>query len=247
MQYTRSRKYQQTLGASEYPSPSPIYITSGGGAIVVIANLALAGVIIWATWRDESAAALGIVGAVISFGVLTPVGLMALNGGIVECWRALLDHLTTRAMLRQPAAHNAPLWRVLDDDPMQTPHALPTPDLPVPTTSFVAPNAPGDEGTERAAIAWVAQLYGADGMPDPAKVLMASDREEPGRVRIAAPSRAAKEWLVERRILRKIDHGYRLNLARCPNAQAASAYLATTGAGGYPTPHPHPTHHNEAA
>jgi hypothetical protein len=137
------------------------------------------------------------------------------------------DEMQYRIHLRQ-----APQVSLADPLPMVSapPAQLPT------GTRFVPAIAPADQSVEREAVAWVLQLYGRDGEPDPAKVLTKTDNEKPGRVRIAGPSKAAKQWLVDRRILHSLGNGYRLNLTRCPNIDAAKQYLSTPAGGGVPYP-----------
>lgn len=108
---------------------------------------------------------------------------------------------------------------------------------------FVPAIAPGDQSVEREAVAWVLQLYGKDGEPDPAKVLTEENtdkKDQVGRIRIGAPSKVAKQWLLDRRILFNMGTAYRLNLTRCPNIDMARQYLPPALNGvPYPT-HPHP-------
>lgn len=69
-------------------------------------------------------------------------------------------------------------------------------------------------------------LNGQDGEPDPKKVLLKTDKETPGRIKIAAPSRVAKRYLLERGVLRDMGgNGYCLNLTRCPTITAAQNRL----------------------
>jgi len=127
--------------------------------------------------------------------------------------------------------------------PVDPPLALPQP------SSFVAPVADADDGVKREAMSWVIQLYGEDGKPDPKKVLLDDEenpgklKERPGRLKIKAPSRPTKEYLVQHRVLLDIGGtGYRLNLGRCPNRIAAQEYLwRANGVSGRPTPHHLPT------
>src|SRR5690606_3732017 len=121
--------------------------------------------------------------------------------------------------------------------PAQLPHA----------PSFVAPHSEPDESATREAAAWLLHLYGKDGTPDPKKVLLSSEKERPGRVRVAGPSRPAKQFLLAKGIIHDLGNGYRLNLVRCPTLMAAQNHLSyTSGVGGIPTPH-HPLIESGAA
>ena len=93
----------------------------------------------------------------------------------------------------------------------------------------------------REAASWLAQLYGEDGEPDPKKVLLKSDKERPGRLRIAAPSRPAKEFLLHHSVLLDLGTGFRLNLVRCPTRDSALAQIHANGVRRSPTPHHLPT------
>jgi len=130
-------------------------------------------------------------------------------------------------------------------EPQQLPDYGPSVDgpqaaLPAPS-NFVAPVAEPDNSAMREAASWLAQLYGEDGEPDPKKVLMQSDKERPGRLRVAAPSRPAKEYLLARSILLDLGNGFRLNLVRCPTRDSALAQLYANGVGRSPTPRHLPT------
>ena len=121
-----------------------------------------------------------------------------------------------------------PTWKVVE--PLQIPATLPTEGLQTPialptTRNFVPAQTEADDGARREAVAFILQLYNKEGNPDPAKVLMATDNEKPGRLRIKAPSRPAKEYLLRKHILLDLGTGYRLNLARCRTIEDARREL----------------------
>lgn len=98
--------------------------------------------------------------------------------------------------------------------PPQQLAADPLPALP----TFVAPT---EDGVHREAVGWLLALYGADGLPDPAKVNMVDKKERAGRVRAKHPSGEALQFLFRRRVLHDLGNAVRLNVVRCPNVQAA--------------------------
>jgi hypothetical protein len=90
---------------------------------------------------------------------------------------------------------------------------------------FVPAQAEPDDSAKREAAAWLLQLFTQDGTPDPKKILLQSEKERPGRIRIAAPSRPAKQYLMDKSIIHDLGNGFRLNLTRCPTITAAQNLL----------------------
>jgi hypothetical protein len=128
-------------------------------------------------------------------------------------------------------------WRVAEAPQIAHSPATDTLQLPA-SNNFVAPLVEPDSSVRREAITWLMGLYGSDGQPDPKKVLLKSEKERPGRVRVAGPSRPAKQYLMDKFVLLDLGTGFRLNLSRCPTFAAAQNYLTFDGVGGTPT-HPH--------
>lgn len=95
MNFNRPSTHPQTA-AQEYPPTQPIYITSGGTAIVVIAMLLLTIIILYITSRNSMSAPYGILGSVAFFLVGTPLGLLAVNGGMAEMWKVSQEQMTIR-------------------------------------------------------------------------------------------------------------------------------------------------------
>lgn len=214
-------EYGQVAEPPRQPPPHHLQVTSGSGAIVVITIFLFSVVVIYVTSRNSQSAWSGIWGAVIFFSTAMPVGLMAANGSFAQMFHSWLGFLAMREAYRHPKAPNVSVV-----DSPQIGHREPVqPALPQ-TSTFVSPHADKDDSAKREAAAWVLQLYGPDGEPDPKKVLMKSDKERPGRVRIAAPSRPAKQWLMDHSILLDLGGtGFRLNLVRCPTITAAQTHL----------------------
>jgi hypothetical protein len=150
-----------------------------------------------------------MVGAVLFFGIFTPIGLMAANGSIARIITNGQNQRTVR-IIRQPQ-------RVRVADPIQLPHTQSAPPLALPGGStYVPAQAEPDDSAKREAAAWLLQLYDGSGNPDPKKVLMQSNKERPGRIRIGAPSTPAKQYLLDRGVIHELGNGYRLAIARYP-------------------------------
>lgn len=232
MKFNQDHSFDQT--AQEYPAPQRVYVTSGSGAIVVITVFLFSVVVMFVTSRNSQSAGSGIWGTVIFFCLAMPIGLMAANGSFAQMFHSWLGFLSVRETYRLQAAPNLSVV-----DPLRLPYEAPAQPVALPqSNSFVAPHADRDDSARREAAAWVIQLYGADGEPDPKKVLMRSEKERPGRVRIAAPSRSAKQWLMDYGILLDLGGtGFRLNLVRCPTITAAQKQLdLANGVGRVPHP-----------
>lgn len=202
----------------EYPAPQQIYVLSGVGAIIIIVNCLFAALIMFALARNAQSAVPAIIGGVLFYGTATPIMLFIVTGGLAQ-WLCKREGEVT---LRQQTVPHIRLA-----DPLQIPDSQPTPPPQLP--SFVPPVAEPDDSAKREAVAWVLQLYGANGKPDPKKVLLGTEdkplKERPGRIRIAAPSKPAKQWLLDNYMLHDLGTGYRLNLARYPTIEAARHYL----------------------
>ena len=127
MQFNQSKQYAQT--SPEYVAPQPIYVTAGGSAIVVIAMLLLTIIIIFITSRNSGSAPYGIVGSVVFFLVGTPIGLLAVNGGIAAMFASYHEQ---RTIQRRDALQYG-LWqeqaarRITVADPLQLEDSPPPP------------------------------------------------------------------------------------------------------------------------
>lgn len=214
------------------PATAIVYATGTVGGIVTVANSLLAVIIVVALARNEFSALAAIIVGGVYYGVTTLAALFILSGSLTAIVTSHQEQITLRQYHRlQYRAQNLDIVHPLqlpnsqDTDPVR-PQTPPT-GLPL-THAYVAPSAPSsdfDEAARREAIAWVIQLYGTDGEPDPKKVLLETDKERPGRIRITAPSREAKRFLLERSIIHDLGNGYRLSLVKCPTISAAQDHL----------------------
>lgn len=181
------------------------------------ANVLLSGILIAGMVYDQQAVSIAVVSGAIYFAASTVVTTLILSGQLV----ALMDSRQRSAIERRRMELMTPAYRqqyrVVDDPMMETP-ALPEDVGP----SYVAPV---EDSAYREAVAFVVQLYGPDGLPDPKKVHMSTTKEGPGRLRIKAPSRSAVEYLLNRRVLVDMKNGYRLNVPRYPTIQVIRAQL----------------------
>jgi hypothetical protein len=182
----------------------------------------------------------------VTVSVLSGVGFYGAIAGLLILWQpgalpaVLINHqreITVRRRDELPyRAQSAPAVLTVVE-PLQLAHTPSAPAMLPYASTFVAPH---DDSAEREAVAWMLQLYGADGTPDAKKVLLASDKEKPGRIRIAAPSRPAKEWLLARHLIHDLGNGFRLNLGRCPTIADARIHLSPGYGGGMSPTYPPP-------
>lgn len=193
----------------------------GGYTITIVAHMAMAAVIIYTTSINADSALPGVIGGVLYFGVAAQVSLLILSGGLPAMYIARQEQITMRA-------RDALQWGGQDNPRIQVADPLPTLGAPAPQlggSTFVPPHAPSDDSARREAVAFGLQLYGADGLPDPRKVVVTTDKEQPGRLRIAAPRGEARQWLMDRRCLVDLGNGFALALDRFPTLDKFRAVL----------------------
>lgn len=237
MQYNDKRPYGQTTQEMEYPTPPPPTIRNEGQGAMNIGLSVVAVVMFTSLFFSGINVAVTVVSTALFYGGIIVLVLL-INSGTLGYWLGKREEeQTKREELRQI------YWqRVRVADPAQIPYTepAPTPQALPASSSFVAPQAEPDNSIKREATMWLYQLYGADGQPDPRKVLLQSDKEKPGRIRIAGPSRPAKEYLLQRHIIHDLGNGYRLNIARYPTrAGVEHALILSDGVGGVPTEYHH--------
>jgi hypothetical protein len=192
-------------------------------------------IVMGAMYFDYRSATVAVLSGVAFFLFFGSLVILTLSGTLKEVITNGQNQRTTRMMLHlQYNPTQYPSVTLVDPPrlPQTQPHQLTY------ASTFVAPH---DDSAEREAAAWLLQLYQADGTPDPKKVLLASDKERPGRIRIAAPSRPAKELLLTKHIIHDLGNGYRLS-PRCPTIHDAHAMLSPVYGVGTPlADHPLPT------
>ena len=198
-----------------------VYNTGALGGIVTIANVLVATIIVYALSRDASSTgvAVAIITGALYYGVTTSFALLVLSGSLAQIVTRRDEQITLRRYhILQAQQRSLPAA-----DPVQTLYSLPPS-----SGSFVAPV---DDSDARAGLAYIATLYGADGMPDTKRVVIgASDAGQEGRLRIANPPRSTLEWLVSRGLLQPITkrgtvNGYRLNTIAAPTLAEARQIL----------------------
>lgn len=195
------------------------YNTGILGGIVTIANVLVAAIMITFMVRGEWGAVTAIIVSGVYYAVTTLSALLVLSGTLTQIVTNHQEQTTRRQY------HVLQAQRTALPDPMQGVRSLPV------TGTFVAPV---DDSDYRAALAYVATLYGSDGQPDAKRVALGtSDPGQEGRLRIANPPRSTLEWLVARGVLQPITkrgevNGYRLNLIAAPTLPTARAALENT-------------------
>lgn len=230
------QKFNEVSDIPQEAPSQPVYNSDGLGMVITCANVLVSGVLIAAMYYDSRSATAAALSGVAYFALSTGLTLLTLSGALAHIVTNGQNQKTAR-QLHQLQHRTHP--RVSLADPLQL--AYTEPPAQTRLSSFVAPVADVDESAKREAGAWLAQLYDANGDPDPKKVLMKSDKERPGRVRVAAPSRPAKQWLMNHGILLDLGGtGFRLNLVRCPTRDAAgNQFNLAAGVSELPTHH-HP-------
>lgn len=218
------QKYNQVSDVPQDAPSRPVYSMDGLGVVITAANVLVSGVLIAAMYYDSRSATAAALSGVGYFTLSTSLTLLTLSGALAQIVTNGQEQKTLR-QLHQLQHRAQPRVRLADPLPIGYTEPQQAPRL----SNFVAPVADVDESAKREAYAWLIQLYQADGQPDPKKVLLSSEKERPGRIRIAAPSRPAKQYLLDRSILHDLGSGYRLHLGRCPNVNAARAQFDFAG------------------
>lgn len=220
-------EYEQMFGpdkATYGPQGSQIvYETGGLGGVVTIANGLFAVVMIAALARGEYGAIAAIVTGGLYYGITTIIALVVLSGTLTQIVVNRQEQVTLRqyhqlqVSIVQPTALPDSSWPRPDHaDPLQLPGTPPAPTAPpLGGVTYVAAE---DLTIRRNAALWAATLYGSDGLPNPKMVHLDAKRERPGRLRIAAPAKAQREWLESKKVLESIPHGVRLRVERYPDA-----------------------------
>jgi hypothetical protein len=221
----RNYKQVQDVPQNDIPTIQPIYVTSGGGAIVVIAILVFSVVVIFVTSRDENSGWAGIWGTAAFFTIATTIGLLAVNGGLAS----MFGDWQREKTIRSRDKHEYKMWhaemsmRVMP--PAQLPDSQPTESLQ-PAALIESPNyvsaAPNDRQMARNAKAWAATaLYLEDGQPNPDAVNLKGGTEAAGRLKTAAPSNPeVKQFLLDRKVLLRVRQGMALNLEQYPTRES---------------------------
>lgn len=232
MNHNNSAPYGQNYHDKEYPTPTPPPARQSVSNTVTL-GLSIVAVVMFMSlfFKGYNVAITVISTALVYGGIITLVVLI--DSGYFN--KRVEEHAKIEIARMQYVRVVEPQQLPAYSQPVDPPLALPQP------SSFVPPVADPDDSAKREAAAWIAQLYGEDGEPDPKKVLLKSDKERPGRLRVAAPSRPAKEYLLHRSVLLDLGTGFRLNLVRCPTRDTALAQIHVNGVGRSPTYHPQVT------
>lgn len=201
----------------EYKANAPVSVfpdQGSSGRRLAIAG-AFTGILVIAMLIQSDSAETAIIGGALLFGVAYALEAISHSPLLIARTIAKIDQETQLTL--HPPAHIIP------------PTALPPVDgLQLPARNFVPPV---DDSGYREGLAYVAQLYGSDGLPDPKKIVVgAQDSRQEGRLRIANPSKDTLEWLVSRGVIRPIlrggsINGYRLNTEFCPTLSEAHTAL----------------------
>lgn len=202
------------------------------GGIVVLSNVLVAGVVGAALWADQGSAAVAVVAAAGYYTLSTLTTVWVLSGSATT---VIVERQRQTTERRKLELHYA----LLDDAPialrpaeaLQIANGHDVDGLQAP--SYVAPV---DRTAERNALEWARSLYGLDGQPDARRVVLDTEKEEPGRLRVRKPGAKELEVLLHYRILRPIYNGdrltgYRLHLALYPTREAIEGILLR-GRGG---------------
>lgn len=233
--------YSWIPAADDVLSPPPLPIPTeappaqtleaGLGLVVTIANVLVTAVIITAMLVDGQQAGKAILFGAAYF-ALTTAGIALITTGSLTSMFAVWQRERTereRIAAYADAAELVLRWRLTGEQnrALELQAAAPSRQLPAdpPQTSYqgstFVPPYEDPHSTATEALQWARSLYGQDGQPDPAKVQTDGDKAGWLRVRAIGSKRGggsedAALWLRQRKFLRRVPGGYRVNLDRYP-------------------------------
>ncbi len=184
----------------------------GSQFVAIAGHLAFAIIMIVVLLRAEFSAIWVVLGAAVYYTSSTNLSLLTIGGGLE---RILISHQRETTERRRPSI--VPRAQ-LSTDSLQTGSTALTPASP----TFVPAVEPS---AQREAVLWAMTLYDEDGMPDGSRLNLKGDKELPGRLRVAAPGEAAKQFLLAKHVLQRVDHGFRLHLGRFPDVHSLRGLL----------------------
>lgn len=183
-----------------------IYDTAGLGGPLTLGRVLVAIIIIIALLFAEVSPVLAVVAAALFYGVTDIASQLIMTGTITEVISARQDGHTRRYLYERQ-------YRIMPKpDPPLIEHQ------PEPEPEPASPNyvSAADQDARREALVWVNGLFGEDGQLDPKRVVLNSQKEAPGRIRLKGPKGEAKELLQQRGMIRQGRHGYWWNVDRYP-------------------------------
>lgn len=174
------------------------------GAITIVACVLVTLIIITlliTTGHDPTKTLLAGIGFFIAAVISSQI---ILTDTLKEIAIAAIQHKTALGLAdrQQPAPRiiDVTPTRALPEGGPRTPRAL-LPD----NRNFVPPRSEQEEEVRSQAAAWVRNLYGADGQPDPKKVNLAKDSRKQGTVWVKWPDEQARHYLANQGII--LDYG----------------------------------------
>jgi hypothetical protein len=203
--------------------PAVNYHVDELGKVVTGANILVSGVLIGAMWFDHHSATLAAVSGIAYFGLSTSLTLLTLSGSLSQMVTNHQQQVTMRRyhvlqfgapdVMQMALAHPRQVERSQDVDPMQDGNELPA-------STYVPAVANARQVGKEAAL-WAVTLYTEQGGPDPVRVSMKGGKEKAGRLRVASPANPeVKQFLLDRKVLEVVPHGYRLNVEEFPTCES---------------------------
>jgi hypothetical protein len=192
----RQYKQIQDVPQNDIPTIQPIYVTSGGGAIVVIAILVFSVVVIFVTSQHDNSGWAGIWGTAAFFTIATTIGLLAVNGGLASMWGDWQREKT----IRNRDKHQFRIWQqqahqqrisVIEQDLLQTGYEPPALSQ---APSFVPAVPDADVRVKMACAKFIVDLFDDQGRPNP-KMILPDTAKRPGQVQAKKPGSAPLEYM----------------------------------------------------
>lgn len=212
----------------DIPPVQPIYINSGGTAVVIVVMFMFSVIVLGAVYRDSDSAITGIVASVPVFLIGTPILILAVNGGITHMFCARLEQVTIRRYNDSMTAlqlDTGEQGRAFTVEPVQS-SLLTAEGLQGGNTSprYVPAIARAKDELKVAAAGWVAQLFdGETGRPLPNRITKAR-----GNIQLKSPETEVTVYLCSLGIISQ-DEGKHLfyNTALYPTLRQAINAIGT--------------------
>lgn len=218
--------YRETAERAESPD-------SVVGMVEIVAHLLMAMIIFFAMWRSAADVRNALIAAVLYFGLVTTLRILARTHTLSAAWRCWLEYKLERHRID---AYEYLVERRLELEQPRVPESLPA--APV-----QAPSAPGSRfvpayppGVVDEALAWVRGLYGRDGHLDRRRVRSGYVQGSVVGSKRAGGSVEAKQLLIDAKVLKPVAGGYLFNVRRYPTLGQVDGLAARLrdGVGGGP-------------
>lgn len=194
---------------------------------VTLANTLVTVLLIIGMIIDKHSVTVSLLSGVGYFAASTSFVITILSGALPDIWINAQNQKTLQKRDQLQYGHQVGIKVYKPPQIAATPATDDDMHMLEATGNFVPAVAEVEDTVRREAVAWVLQLYGPDGLPNPKKVVTNSKNETPGRLWAKNPSEPAINFLTEKGVAHSIGNGMRLNITRYPTIEHVKEKLRT--------------------